>query len=172
MIIRRLKLGEASLYRKVRLESLRESPEAFSSTYDSALQRSDDSWQEQADSSATGPDRATFLILDEGDPIGLAALYRKKEVPTEGELLQVWISPKLRGSQSAAGLMDAIFAWAESNGITTINAEVVSSNERALRFYRRYGFSDYKVSTCGGGKSFLLRKLVEPAHGPYRENAR
>ena len=166
MEIRRLKIGEASLYRKVRLESLKESPDAFSSTYDSALQRSYDSWQDQADSTAIGSDRATFLVLDEGEPVGLAALYREEELPTEGELIQVWISPTLRGSHSAARLMDAIFAWADLNGINIINAEVISSNERALRFYRRYGFRDYKTSTCGEEKAIILRKLVEPARGP------
>ena len=73
--IRRLNAGEGMLYREARLASLKESPEACSSNYAAAISRSEQSWHEQADSSATGTDRATFIAM--GDtPVGLAALYR------------------------------------------------------------------------------------------------
>ena len=42
----------------MRLTSLRESPHAFSSTYESALNRTAESWSEQANSIAKGNERA------------------------------------------------------------------------------------------------------------------
>jgi hypothetical protein len=54
-ITRRLYLGEGHLYRAVRLETLRESPEAFSSRYEDALTRSDQSWADQVDSRVLDP---------------------------------------------------------------------------------------------------------------------
>lgn len=54
MISRRLKMGEGVLYKEVRLASLKDSPEAFSSSYGDALGRSEESWREQADASAVG----------------------------------------------------------------------------------------------------------------------
>ncbi len=52
--IRRIRTGEADLYKRLRLDSLQEAPYAFSSTYASALQRTDESWREQVDESAAG----------------------------------------------------------------------------------------------------------------------
>jgi RimJ/RimL family protein N-acetyltransferase len=144
--IRRLKIGEADLYRRLRLEALKDAPGAFSSTYESALQRDEQSWAQQADSSAQGSGRATFVVIGER-PIGLASIYRDTESPSTGELLQMWIALSHRGSGVAAELLDQLF-------------------ERALRFYGKYGFqvvpsSDGTVLTkqvehdAGGGP--LLR---------------
>ena len=158
--VRRLNVGEADLYRSVRLESLRESPEAFSSTYESALSRTEDSWQAQADGSASGRDRATFLVLA-GQPIGLGALYRDQDRPNEGELIQVWVSPEARGGKVAADLMNAIFDWAASNGFETIRAEVTRNNSRALRFYEKCGFAREGPDSVSGEPSRILTKRVE-----------
>ena len=137
--VRRLNAGEAALYRAVRLESLRESPEAFASTYESALARDHGSWRAQADGSASGKDRATFVVLADR-PAGLGALYRDPDRPGEGELIQVWLAPECRGGAAAADLLAAIFAWAQANGFETIRAEVAPCNARALRFYEKHGF--------------------------------
>ena len=61
--IRRIRLGEGDLFKQMRLTSLRESPHAFSSTYESALNRTAESWSEQADSTAQGSDRSTFIAF-------------------------------------------------------------------------------------------------------------
>lgn len=99
-ITRRLNPGEGQLYRAVRLEALRESPEAFSSRYEDALARSEQSWVDQADSSATGSNRATFVTF-QNQPVGLAALYRDEKVPDVGQLIQMWIAPEVRGGRVA-----------------------------------------------------------------------
>lgn len=160
--IRRLNTGEAELYRSVRLESLRESPEAFSTTYESALQRDDDSWRAQADASASGSDRATFVVMAE-QPIGMGAIYRDSERPQEGELIQVWVSPESRGSEVAANLMDALFQWAASNDFETIRAEVTPDNSRALRFYEKCGFVriETKIDSEEGSSRMLRLKLKD-----------
>jgi RimJ/RimL family protein N-acetyltransferase len=137
--IRRLKLGEAASYREIRLESLRESPAAFTTTYESALKRDSNSWISQADASAQGSDRATFIVFI-NRPIGLVALYRDTENPHQGELIQMWISPDHRGSSVATDLMNHVFEWASRHDFHTIRAEVTEGNLRAFRFYEKYGF--------------------------------
>ena len=138
--IRRLQSGEADLFRTIRLQALQESPHAFASTYESALQRTSESWIEQAESTTQGKDRATFLVFSNQEPIGIAALYRLEGKSDTGELLQVWISPDHRGSNAARALLDAIFAWAGENDFHSIQAVVAASNLRALTFYAKYGF--------------------------------
>jgi ribosomal protein S18 acetylase RimI-like enzyme len=157
LTIRRLKAGEADLYRSLRLESLREAPEAFATTYEAALGREPESWVTQADGSAAGRDRATFVVIGER-PVGLGAIYRDDEGSDEGELIQMWVAPELRGGGVADGLMDALFDWAGANGFGTIRAGVTRENARALRFYESYGFA--RVDANGGleGSCLVLRK--------------
>ncbi|MFD0894351.1 GNAT family N-acetyltransferase [Luteolibacter ambystomatis] len=136
---RRINLGEGLLYKEVRLASLRDSPEAFSSTLVDAMLRSDDSWHAQADQSARGSDRATFLATDER-PVGLAALYRDERFEHTTELIQMWVSPEQRSRGLSRKLLSFAVNWAQANGYRTIRAEVMPDNLRALRFYERYGF--------------------------------
>jgi RimJ/RimL family protein N-acetyltransferase len=156
--IRRLNVGEAAVYRSLRLEALQDSPEAFSTTWESALGRDDNSWVVQADSSALGSDRATFVVFDDR-PIGLAALYRDSGVSPVGELLQMWIAPSHRGGAVAADLLDHLFRWAANHSFTSIRAEVTQGNLRALRFYEKYGFRP--LSSEAGASQ--LTKPVDPA---------
>lgn len=137
--IRRLNIGEAALYREVRLEALRDSPEAFATSYESALERNEESWIAQADGSAAGDDRATFLVFDR-KPMGMAALYRDANDDATGELIQMWIAPEWRGGKVARELLDHVFLWAAGRDFKAIRAEVAEGNSRALRFYEKYGF--------------------------------
>jgi hypothetical protein len=120
--------GEGELFRTIRLESLLESPSAFSSTYESALNRSSASWSDQADSSARASNRATFVAFAGDSPIGIAALYRNTEKVETGELLQVWVSSEYRSKGVALKIFDAVFHWAAVNDSRTIVASVAKGN--------------------------------------------
>lgn len=161
--IRRLRPGESAIYRSLRLEALKESPEAFATTYDSALIRDEESWIAQADASAQGDDRATFLVWDAA-PVGLAAIYRDAARPSVGELLQMWIAPSHRGGSTAANLLDHLFRWASARSFESIRAEITPGNLRALRFYEKYGFQPID----SGSGTTLLSKPVEQADAGSR----
>ncbi len=160
MEIRRIKTGESDLYKQVRLASLKDSPEAFSSTYESALQRSERSWVDQADGSAVGENRATFFALRNEIPVGLAALYRDADSFRIGELLQVWIAFECRGSDLAVQLMECVFEWGKSNGFDSVRAVVSENNLRAQKFYMKYGFVVCsEKSQESNGEIVLIKKV-------------
>jgi GNAT superfamily N-acetyltransferase len=159
--IRRIQVDEVDLFREIRLAALQEAPYAFSTTYESALQRSGESWREQVESTAKGSDRATFLAVSEDTPIGVAALYRLEDQADIGEVLQVWIRPEYRGTRLARDLMDTIFAWAKANSFRRIIAGVTKGNARALRFYTNYGFSVVDESSSNDSEGISLMKEVE-----------
>lgn len=144
--IRRLRSGEGQLFRRVRLAALAESPAAFGSSYESALQRTAASWRQQADGTVQGTDRATFLAFAAGRPVGITALYRDENRADVGELLQVWVEPAFRGRGVAGELLELILAWARENGFGRVVARVMEGNERALAFYDKHGFG-----VIGGG---------------------
>jgi ribosomal protein S18 acetylase RimI-like enzyme len=153
--IRRIRSGEGKLFREIRLASLRESPSAFSSTYESAIARSEESWSDQADSTAAGTERCTFLAFSNKSPVGIAAIYRNGIHKEVGELVQVWISPEFRGSGVACSLMETVLRWCEESGIRKIFAKINLGNDRALKFYRKFGF-DFTPSTAGSFPSSLV----------------
>lgn len=158
--IRRIQIGESELFRQMRLNALRESPSAFTSTYESALNRSSESWNEQADNTAEGSDRATFIAFSGDSPIGIAALYRDKERIDTGEILQVWVSPEHRGKGVALHLLHSVFQWARNNGFRTVLATITQGNARALRFYQKCGFKHMRETSLTGTEN-LLRKEIE-----------
>ena len=171
-ITRRLNPREGHLYRTVRLEALHESPEAFSSRYEDAVARSDQSWADQADSSATGSNRATFVTLED-QPVGLVALYRDEINTDIGELIQMWVAPEARGGSVAADLLHEVFRWATSNGFSVVKAEVMKSNARAIRFYEKFGFTESDDKSFESASSLLLTKKVEqdaPSNGGQRSS--
>lgn len=139
--VRRIQLGEGELFKQMRLASLHESPTAFSTTYESALARSAESWGEQADNSAQGSDHATFIAFSDDLPIGITALYRDGEKIGVGEVLQVWVAPEYRSKGVALNLMDAVFQWLSESDFQKIIIRVAKGNTRALGFYRKYGFN-------------------------------
>jgi RimJ/RimL family protein N-acetyltransferase len=158
-MVRRIHIGEADLFKRMRLASLQDAPYAFSSTYESALGRSDESWREQADSTAQGADRATFIAFSQDAPIGIAALYRRPGQTDVGEMLQVWVAPEYRGKRVAWDLMEAVFEWAGDNGFRTIIATITKGNTKAQRFYRKYGFSFADETADDSGGVVLVRKV-------------
>ena len=148
----------------MRLASLRDAPDAFSSTYESALCRSAESWREQADRSAQGADRATFIAFSDDSPIGIAALYRLPEKPQLGEVLQVWVAPEHRGTRVVPDLMAAVFDWAGDNGFCAVIVRITKENTRALKFYRRHGFLLAKEDSPNSSDEVSLVREVGSAN--------
>ena len=93
-----------------------------------------ESWCAQADSTAAGTDRCTFLAFSDDSPVGIAAIHRSKSDNEEGEILQVWLSPEYRGSSVARELLHALTQWCAANGIRRVLAAVARDNTRALSF--------------------------------------
>lgn len=138
--IRRIRIGESSLYRDLRLQALKEDPYAFSATYDSALERTEEMWRAQADKSAVGSTQATFIVFYDEDPIGLSAVYQDSLIEEVMEIFQVWVSASARGKGLGKRLMDTVFEWANQNGYKRIIATISNTNQRALGFYSKCGF--------------------------------
>ena len=159
---RRIQSGEVNLFKNLRLKALQDAPYAFSSTYESALRRTDESWREQAERTAQGTDRATFISFLDDEPVGIAALYRLENQADVGELLQVWVAPGQRGGQAARSLMDAVFTWAGENHFCKIIASVRRENPRAIQFYLKYSFSitDMDPSSSHDLDNFVLVKEI------------
>lgn len=66
-VVRRAILGDEPVLRALRLQALRDAPEAFGSTYDRELARTTEDWQRWL------APAATFILEANGEPRGLVA---------------------------------------------------------------------------------------------------
>lgn len=168
--IRRIQPNEGELYRDLRLESLADAPEAFASTFESALERTLESWTEQADSTASGSQRNTMLGFYQDIPAGLAALYQDPDRADMAHLIQVWVHPDHRGTGLATTLISQLFSWAKECDYRQIFTEVAVENTRAIAFYQKLGFQRTgTIRTLGSGSA---QKEVQALEIRLKEGAR
>lgn len=137
--VRRAELNDVERFQEIRLKALRESPDAFGSTYAATLKRDDASWRLQLESTTTGDLRNMQFAFDGDACIGIAALYREGNA-LSGDIIQMWVDPTYRGSQAAATLVRSLLEWAKTAGFHAVNLNVTDTNRRAIQFYRNCGF--------------------------------
>ncbi|MFJ9774817.1 GNAT family N-acetyltransferase [Kitasatospora sp. NPDC101157] len=142
-VIRRMAGTEHRQLRSIRLEALRDSPTAFSSSYEDTAALPDDVWRQQAAVEASAQESATFVAADEaGNWVGIAGVGPLPDVPDHVHVHSVYVSPKHRGPVGpAADLVRASIRYAQVNtDVRWLTLGVHEENERALAFYRRLGF--------------------------------
>jgi ribosomal protein S18 acetylase RimI-like enzyme len=146
--VRRLREDDWAALRAARLAALAEAPYAFGSTIA----------REQEFTEATWRDRTrTGAVFGAWSGAEIAGLATARLDPDEGwGLFGMWVRPDLRGSGTAAALVDAVCAHARAEGADRIGLWVTEVNGRAVAFYARMGF----VPT---GERQLVR-LEEPDH--------
>jgi GNAT superfamily N-acetyltransferase len=141
--IRRLEPDEWATLRQVRLTSLADAPDAFSSTLDREQDFDEQLWRSRIASSAI------FVAWLDGRPAGMAAGVPEQTARAAGfgdaapgvsHLVSMWVSPQARGKGIADGLVESVCQWARTDGATTVELWVTDVNARARAFYRRMGF--------------------------------
>jgi len=137
--IRSILLSEWSEYRDIRLRALKESPEAFGSTYARESGFSDVDWKsrlEISDPVASAP----VVACHGGRFVGLA--WGKIESPDRhiAHLYQMWVDPKHRGFGLGRLLVEAVIDWAQGQGVRTMMLEVTEGERPARSLYEALGF--------------------------------
>lgn len=128
------------LYKSVRLNSLRESPDSFGSIYDQEILLSDAEWKSRLDLKFRDMDALPLIAEIEGQPVGIAWGFIHKPNLQVAHIYQMWVSPELRGKGIAKSLLLKIKAWALARGCSLMTLGVTTSNEAAVNLYRTFGF--------------------------------
>jgi len=124
--IRELTLADASSYRAIRLEGLRLAPEAFGSSYEEEISRSDEEFARRI----TGRPGIMFGGFDPG-AAGLVGMY---------------VRPAYRGRGLGARLIERILQHARQiGGIAVVQLGVGCDNHAARALYDRMGFKTYGI---------------------------
>jgi len=133
--IRLLARHEWFRLRDVRLSALRESPDAFLSTYEREMAFSQDQW------------RAEFARGDwnvgirGGRPVSLLGATREPGAPAHECFLEyLWVSPECRRAGIASRMLAVVLGQLRSAGVRTAFLWVLDGNDAAMKFYERAGF--------------------------------
>ena len=138
--IRRLTSADAAAYRDIRLAGLRETPEAFGSTFERENTQPL-AWfcDRLRDSQVFGAFRSTELLGVAGFRICNGEKERHK-----GMLWGMYVRPDARKAGVGRQLVEAVIDHARDR-VEVIQLSVVSGNERARRLYASLGFVEYGI---------------------------
>jgi ribosomal protein S18 acetylase RimI-like enzyme len=143
--IRTLTTGEWALLRDVRFASLRDAPDAFTSTVEREEHYAPEVWQLRTGTSA--------IAFVDGRPVGIAGWHRPDGFD-HTELVGMWVDPGCRGSDVATRLVAHVVAATERDPLVL---HVLPTNERAQALYRKAGFVADGTDVIGGRPLLRMR---------------
>ena len=144
MKIRRLRREEGLKYREIRLRALRDSPDAFGTTFAEAEAKPPQWFIDRARELDDEPDRWGVLVACDDDDVFHGMLYAavSSENPSTMEVFGMWTDRALRRHGIAASLIDAVVSWSKRLGLSRIELWVTEGNDAAISFYNRAHFRD------------------------------
>ena len=143
--IRLLHAADAALFREIRLEALRSSPEAFGSTFEAEAAQPLSLFSERLESGAIM--FGAFRGSETGSEIvGIAGLRLNQSTKEahKGLLVSMYVRPEARNSGVGQHLVETILEYARGR-VELVQLSVVRENQPALRLYSRLGFVEYGV---------------------------
>lgn len=170
MHVRRFRPEEWRELRALRLRALASDPTAFGMTYAEEAAVPDEKWKERAREGAAGARVVRFVAEHEGARVGMAGAWLVPEAsPPVAELVAMWVAPEARGAGAARALIEAVDAWAQHAGASTLILWVNAANGRALRVYERAGFARLGPAVPGTrDPSRMFQKMERPFTGRAR----
>ncbi len=139
MIIRSVRLSDLAAFKELRLESLREHPEAFGAAYEDESLMSDAAWSERLAKSIDSLSAAVFVAEEDGRLCGMTGVWVNAGAKQNhsGGIWGVYVRPQFRGQKLADRLMNEALAWCRSRKLRLVRLTVVAGNPSAIRCYAR-----------------------------------
>jgi len=164
-IVRSFEAREWRSYRDLRLRALADSPDAFGTTLEEALERSEDAWRSQL---CTGVESGRGLPLAaalRGALVGMA--WAGIVADGSAFLVQMWVSPDARGAGIGRALLEAALDWSRERGAEGRELKVACGNVPARRLYERAGFLPRgEQEPLRPGSSILVQPMRLLLRGP------
>ncbi|MEH7247342.1 GNAT family N-acetyltransferase [Neobacillus niacini] len=144
MEIRLLTPSDAKSYWELRLEALKQAPEAFLTSYEDAIKREDPI--SQVARNFTEEVNYTFGAFEGDELIGVVTLLQEKadKIQHRANIYAMYVTPRKQGLGVGKALLTEAINKAKSiESIEKINLSVVATNEAAKKLYTSLGFKVY-----------------------------
>jgi ribosomal protein S18 acetylase RimI-like enzyme len=172
--VRQLGAGDLASYREIRLEALREHPDAFGASYEAVAGREDSYFADAVERLAI----FGAFAMESGRQIGLAAFARHEgaKLMHRGDLIQMYVRSEARGSGCSLALVEAVLEHARPL-VAQVHLGVATNNGPAIRLYERAGFHIYGTeprSLYVNGRyidEHLMVRFLDKAPGKKNDNA-
>ena len=160
--IKLLKPSGWVMWKTIRLEALKNHPEAFGSSFEEESERTDADWK----NSLTTAD-IFGAFNGQNILIGTAGFFRFSQTKQKhkGVMFGVYVDPDNRKSGVADRFISSVIAHAQKI-VLQVHCTVVTQNETALKLYERHGFEPYglepralKIGEEFMDEIFLLKKF-------------
>ena len=141
-LVRRLAETDAQALRRLRLEALMMTPEAFLSSHEEEAERPSDWFRAAARGTARNASFGAFD--DDGSLVGMAGFVAGERLKDrhKGTLVAVYVQPGFRGRGLARQLVRAVIAHAAGK-VVVLQATVGAANTSARELYAALGFVRY-----------------------------
>ena len=166
MEIRFLTPEDATAYRDLRLQALREAPTAFASSYEQEAQLPLDHFAARLRPNGDAASGIWGARCDRTHLIGMLGFSRETRLKRThvGTLWSLYVSPGFRGQGVAARLLDSAIAHARQlGGLRQLTLSVTAGNVAASALYQSRGFEPFgleREALCVEGSYFDEQHLV------------
>jgi GNAT superfamily N-acetyltransferase len=137
VMVREVVAADWQALRDIRLEALRDAPEAFGSTFAREAAFGEADWQRRI--SRGGSFLAYLPEASASEPVGLIGGY--VEDPETVELVSMYVRPRARGRGVGEALIATVIDWAGERSAASVHLWVTETNKPARLLYERCGFS-------------------------------
>ena len=136
--VRRLSADDAAAYRAIRLEGLKDAPDAFGASLAEDAALSDEDWRTRLTRNFA------YGVFAGGELGGIAGFYVESGAKTRhrGHLVGVYTRPAFRGTGASRQLLAEVIGEAGKH-VQFLYLQVTQKNLPAVRLYERMGFVVY-----------------------------
>lgn len=136
--VRPFEPNEWRIYRSIRLEALREAPNAFAMSYEESAARGDAKWLDRLKEAR--PDQLPLAVFEGDRAVGLCWVLFADPDPATAHLIQMWVALDVRGFGLSRSMLLASIEWARENNVERMVLGVTQGGIPARRFYESMGF--------------------------------
>ncbi|WP_404451543.1 GNAT family N-acetyltransferase [Virgibacillus necropolis] len=144
MEVRLLTPSDAEKYWKLRLEALRQNPEAFATSYEEAIKRENPIEQVATNMDADG--NYTFGAIENDELIGMVTLMEEKHLKLQhrANIFAMYVTPEKQGKGVGKSLLSEVINKAKAiDKFEKLNLTVVKTNAKAKGLYTKLGFQSF-----------------------------
>lgn len=149
--------SEWQTYREVRLRSLKDSPDAFSTTYEQMCLMPEADLEKRFVNLEMAYNHPIGAFIDSA-PVGMAWVKLEGE---QANLFQMWVDPKCRGLGVGSAILEHAIEWAASKSAVTVHLGVTAGDTPARRMYDAMGFQPIgELEPLRQGSELMLQNMV------------